>query len=137
MNSYYELQKENMIMNSYATFHDLRIQIWIHIYNEYCEIIPENMGTNVPDMQRNLFRFFLSFKYPVSINLDMNPFILMYRIENRMSLEQSAYSNPIKFGVPVKTQAVNAAASILRQYSHKLTIWCAEIQPQALNEIED
>ena len=77
------------------------------------------MGTNVPDVQRSLFRFLLSLKYSVSINLDMNPFILMYRIDNRMSL---GYSTPIEFGVPVKTQAVHAAASILRQYSQKLTI---------------
>ena len=45
MNSYYEF----MIMNSYATFHDLWIHIWIHVYEEYREIIPEFMCTKVPD----------------------------------------------------------------------------------------
>ena len=47
MNSYYEF----MIMNSYATFHDLWIHIWIHVYEEYREIIPEFMCTKVPDVQ--------------------------------------------------------------------------------------
>ena len=39
-------------MNSYETFHDLWIHIWIHtdIYEEYCEIIPEIMWTKVPDV---------------------------------------------------------------------------------------
>ena len=38
-----------MIMNSYATFHDLWIQVWIHVCEEYHEIIPEIMGTKIPD----------------------------------------------------------------------------------------
>ena len=40
-----------MIMNSYVTFHDLWIHIWIHVYEEYREIIPEFMCTKVPDEQ--------------------------------------------------------------------------------------
>ena len=36
-------------MKSYATFHDLWIHMWIHVYEEYCEIIPEIMCTKVPD----------------------------------------------------------------------------------------
>ena len=36
-----------MIMNSYGTFHDLLMQIWIYVYGEYCEIIPEIMSTKV------------------------------------------------------------------------------------------
>ena len=38
-----------MIMNSYVTFHDLRIHIRIHVYEIFCEIIPEIMCTKVPD----------------------------------------------------------------------------------------
>ena len=38
-----------MTMNSHATFHDLWIQIWIHLYEEYSEIIHEIMCTKVPD----------------------------------------------------------------------------------------
>ena len=40
-----------MIMNSYVTFHDLWIHIWIHVYEEYRKIIPEFMCTKVPDVQ--------------------------------------------------------------------------------------
>ena len=47
LNSYYE--QELMIMNLYATCHDLWIHIWIHVYEEYPEIIPEIMCTKVPD----------------------------------------------------------------------------------------
>ena len=36
---------------AYATFHGLWIHIWIHVYEEYCEIIPEIMCTKVPDVQ--------------------------------------------------------------------------------------
>ena len=50
MNSYHEFIQDFMIMNSYATFHDLRIQIWIHVYEEYSEITPEIMGSKVPDV---------------------------------------------------------------------------------------
>ena len=40
-----------MIMISYATFHDLRIHVWIHVYDKYREITgtPEIMCTKVPD----------------------------------------------------------------------------------------
>ena len=38
-------------MNSYVTFHDLWIHIWIHVYEEYREIIPEFMCTKVPDVR--------------------------------------------------------------------------------------
>ena len=34
-------------MNPYAPFHDLRIQIWNHVYRE---IIYEIWGTKVPDV---------------------------------------------------------------------------------------
>ena len=40
-----------MVMNSYVTFHDLWIHIWIHVYEEYREIIPEFRCTKVPDAQ--------------------------------------------------------------------------------------
>ena len=38
-----------MIMNSYVIFHDLWIHIWIRVYEEYREIIPEFGCTKVPD----------------------------------------------------------------------------------------
>ena len=45
-----------MIMNSYATFHDLWLGIhtWIYVY-EYREIIPEIMCTKVPDGLQEVF----------------------------------------------------------------------------------
>ena len=54
LNSYYVFIQDFMIMNSYVTFHDLWIHIWIHVYEEYDseeyrEIIPEIMCTKVPD----------------------------------------------------------------------------------------
>ena len=39
-----------MIMNSYATFHDLWTRIRIHVSEQYREIISGVMGTNVPDV---------------------------------------------------------------------------------------
>ena len=38
-----------MTINSYATFHDLWIQIWFHVYEENCEIMPEIIDTKVPN----------------------------------------------------------------------------------------
>ena len=38
-------------MNSYVTFRDLWIHLWIHVYEEYREIIPEFRCTKVPDDQ--------------------------------------------------------------------------------------
>ena len=37
-------------MNSYVTFHNLWIHIWIHVYEEYRGIIPEIMCTKIPDV---------------------------------------------------------------------------------------
>ena len=50
LNSCYVLISDFMIMNSYATFHNLWIHMWIHVYEAHREIIPEIMGTKVPDV---------------------------------------------------------------------------------------
>ena len=42
-------------MNSYVTFHDLWIHIWIHVYEEYREIIPEFGCVKVPDGHWNVW----------------------------------------------------------------------------------
>ena len=57
-----------MIMNSYATFRDLWIYIWIHVYEEYREIIPEIMCTKVPDAVSVLCQPFLFKLFKVRIN---------------------------------------------------------------------
>ena len=49
LNSYNEFINDLMIMNSYATFQDLWIRIWIHVHEEYREIIPEIKCSKVPD----------------------------------------------------------------------------------------
>ena len=52
-----------MVMNSYVTFHDLWIHIWIHVYEEYREIIPEFRCTKVPDVEM------IEINLPVNLNL--------------------------------------------------------------------
>ena len=44
-----------MIMNSYATFHELRIQINFRVYEKYSEIRYEIWGTKIPDVARACF----------------------------------------------------------------------------------
>ena len=50
LNSCCELIYDFMIIKSYAAFHDLWIQIWIDVYEEYSEIMPEIMCTKVSDV---------------------------------------------------------------------------------------
>ena len=51
LNSYYEFISDFMIMNSYATFHNLWIHMRIYLHEEYHEIIPDIMCSKVPDAQ--------------------------------------------------------------------------------------
>ena len=45
-----EFIQDFMIMDSYATFHDLGIHTWIHVNEGYCEIITEIKCTKIPDV---------------------------------------------------------------------------------------
>ena len=79
MNSYintlYGFIYEFMIVNSYTTIHVLWIHIWNHVYEEFCEIIPEIMCTKVSEAE--LFIFSPVTPVLVQVQVDSLPVVLI------------------------------------------------------------